>query len=503
MPQEPTKSRPHPFPWRGVFLRAAAGMVLLVLVVRLAWGWYAGRLVAAQLEPIRQRGEPTTLAEMPWEDVPDAGNAWLIQQKAIDSVSTTVESPANSTLEYYDYPPFPKAWTQRAVASESANAPAMALARQARALTAVQIGQRPAEPSQVQFGYLTGSRKLANTLGDGAVFRHVNGDDAEAVERLIDILHLARSLRHVDFIVPQLVAVGIEAIAAHDVLVIAPEIRVTSGAARPTDRPALREQVRGLIAALLDEDLAWDRLPRSLMAERLMLANSIRRNADGTWMIRPLSDMEAVRLRRNIGITIAASRLRTKPAVEAALAECKWDRYDPFTSDSPPRHSRYFGVGGEGFGRYLETHSRVIAYRRIAAVALAIRLYQADHDGRRPERLEQLVPDYLTQLPADPYSATGQPFAYLILPGARPDGADRPMLAFTPTGAVGVGPGPAPEYSWTSWKRPRGNAEIRQYRDLSRFVPPPEPSPQAVEGDPAEPDAPGEQPEQQQGAEQP
>jgi hypothetical protein len=68
----------------------------------------------------------------------------------------------------------------------------------------------------------------------------------------------------------------------------------------------------------------------------------------------------------------------------------------------------------------MERHYQVITERRMAATALAIRLYELDH-GQRPKTLEELVPDYLPAVPDDPYSAGPQPIRYL------PD-ADPPIL---------------------------------------------------------------------------
>ena len=57
-------------------------------------------------------------------------------------------------------------------------------------------------------------------------------------------------------------------------------------------------------------------------------------------------------------------------------------------------------------------HYRTLAYRRMAAVALAIRLFEADYGGP-PIELSELVPAYLQALPADPFSADGRTFGYL------------------------------------------------------------------------------------------
>jgi hypothetical protein len=61
--------------------------------------------------------------------------------------------------------------------------------------------------------------------------------------------------------------------------------------------------------------------------------------------------------------------------------------------------------------RAVEHRYRVLTERRLAATVLAIRLYEIDK-GRRPETLDQLVPDYLPAVPLDPMVAGGQPLRY-------------------------------------------------------------------------------------------
>jgi hypothetical protein len=68
------------------------------------------------------------------------------------------------------------------------------------------------------------------------------------------------------------------------------------------------------------------------------------------------------------------------------------------------------------------------ARRRLLICDLAIRLYQAEY-GKLPERLEQLAPEYLRELPIDPFS--GRPPVYrprgeaaFLLYSIGPDGND-------------------------------------------------------------------------------
>jgi hypothetical protein len=56
--------------------------------------------------------------------------------------------------------------------------------------------------------------------------------------------------------------------------------------------------------------------------------------------------------------------------------------------------------------RSIVLHYGTIARRRMAATALAIRLFELDH-GHRPLTLDELVPDYLSEVPADPMSSNG------------------------------------------------------------------------------------------------
>jgi hypothetical protein len=58
-------------------------------------------------------------------------------------------------------------------------------------------------------------------------------------------------------------------------------------------------------------------------------------------------------------------------------------------------------------------HYRALAEHRLAAAALAVKWYQADHDGRPPATLEELVPKYLPATPADPFAPGGKPLRYV------------------------------------------------------------------------------------------
>ena len=54
-------------------------------------------------------------------------------------------------------------------------------------------------------------------------------------------------------------------------------------------------------------------------------------------------------------------------------------------------------------------HNRVVAHERLLAVEMALRCCRAER-GQAPSRLDGLVPDYLSKVPADPFS--GRPLIY-------------------------------------------------------------------------------------------
>ncbi len=99
-------------------------------------------------------------------------------------------------------------------------------------------------------------------------------------------------------------------------------------------------------------------------------------------------------------------------------------------SDMIPCYSHWFALDVH-FNRTFETQFKQIAGRRMATVSLATRLYRRDH-GRWPEELSQLVPDYLPQVPTDPFHADGRPLGYFLQRGALPDGSDRPSFTSIP-----------------------------------------------------------------------
>jgi hypothetical protein len=482
-------------------------LLALTLLLRLVWGWYAARQLAAALDALRRQGHPTAENEVVTESIPASENAWPLYAKAIGAMKPGVDSPRYSNLEFPPYAPYGAQWETLAAVSEAAHAPAFAAARQARHLPRSQFPLTATLSAGWNRPEWNAARRLASNLADGAEYAHLRGDDAEAVGRLLDTLHLGRSLRQDPTIVGQLVSVGVQALAADTVQRVAPTMRLDAEASA---KPATRDQARELIKALLDEKDSRTWFARALSRERVVMLDALYTEADGTWALRPLADRTALRWTRAFDTLIdTAERLNAAQARKVAGALQEPERPEPLTAalTSPHapefvRYSRWFeSFGPDNLARAIEQFHRASAERRATAVIVAARLYRQDH-GRWPDDAAELVPKFLDALPADPFRGDDGAIGYVLMKGALPDGGDRPLVYFE------VGPSSEgsidtePMYGWQvdhTLRIGRGRYEGRQYRDVSYWLPKSrrfdealKASTQAVGNDPDEPDAPGD-----------
>jgi hypothetical protein len=263
---------------------------------------------------------------------------------------------------------------------------------------------------------LNPQRGLANLLQATAWYHHQNGDDRQAVERVHQIFAQARALSRQPFLVSHLVAVGVAAQGDQTLLPMLPDLRVGSG---PTD--ATPAQLRRLIADLTDDRWRSAGLRRAMQVERIgmlelaeLLPAGEGRSAvqfktpDVVWRVAaPLVYRDARLMLDDYAAYLAAVGNEDWPSAYHQLPKAdRWRRVPqlhPFASLTSP-----------DVGRAVLTSFRVTTEQRIFGVLTAIKLYAADHHGDLPPTLDDLVPDYLMEVPADPMSPGGQqPLGYL------------------------------------------------------------------------------------------
>jgi hypothetical protein len=288
-------------------------------------------------------------------------------------------------------------------------------------------------------------------------------------------LALSDVVAHDPSLISYLVSIGIQALAVDRAQKIAGGLTVAGAgqpATQPTARPATRQQVLGLIANLLDDAPLRAAQRNAFIGERAMQIDAVRWYTSETWLLRPMFTLDAVRIGRMFDRYFAAADATGWTAAEKAMG-------NPAPAD-PLDLSRIVGQFlRSSLNRAALTGHRVTVDRRVAAIALAVRLYQLDH-GQFPATLDALVPAYLPVVPADPFSPTGQPFKYLLAAkGTRPIvySVDENGVDDTPDESV------LPPFAAWGWQTftvplpaPRQTKPFDQYRDVSRWMPPTPPA---------------------------
>src|SRR5688572_5180731 len=116
----------HPRFWLRHKLLALTTLVALMLLLRLAWGWYVGLTLQHHLARLRANHHPTAAAELPFPQVPAADNAFTIHMQAHKALAAGVNSPSNNDAVDPPLfrPPFSQTWLQAAEISDRMHAPA-------------------------------------------------------------------------------------------------------------------------------------------------------------------------------------------------------------------------------------------------------------------------------------------------------------------------------------------------------------------------------------------
>ena len=396
----PADAAGRPYPPRLRWLKVgAAGVALLalsLLALRLVAGWSADRRVEAAVARLRAEGRPVVPADLNSTPPPDAENAAVFLARAAASIKLTkVQEAAADKIGGPAFTPADLAQLRAAVA---ANAAALADAHAARDVPKVDWRVHFRRPVfAVGQPNLNPQRELANLMRDALTVQAADGDSAAAVGTALDLLRAAKAEIAGKTVVANLVGLGMSDVAVRQVELALPKLTF---AGDPGPRPASRAQAAALVDAFLDYSLIRG-MADAVDAERVGTSDFLDGLGTG-WTLRPFfrsteADRfpyaEAVRAAAFVGNLKAAESL---PAWSASL-------------DGP---KGFATVLDSDQTKLLTTTLRAVANRRLAAVAVAVRLYRVDHAGRLPGALADLVPQYLPAVPVDPMRADGGPLGY-------------------------------------------------------------------------------------------
>ncbi len=422
-------------------LSIAGGCLLVALIVlRVWWGWEAGRRLQAEIDKYIAAGEPVFIADFEAQlaEVPDDQNAAILIEEA-GSLAVFVTADGVDSEDYtYDHEKVAKD-LDNVRKLMAANARSLALVREARSrpLAAWKHGldvQSRAATGRSWGGY----RQISKMLRLATSFHYHNGNHAEVVEAIEDQIFLSEALQADPHLIASLVAWAIEGLAFGCVewfgatLVVDDKLDPSGDAVTPADRL----QVEKLILDLLNEQTPRElaiRARHGSRAQNLDFLQAIDRFGWGAYAGRFMGPTVADRVRsllsRPIVVLDTLRAMRVESLAAEALKEKDWpaarkhfpgDAAESWRPAEPPsllrRVSRpltetpfgsYSGSSPTGVRMFFQN----LAKRRMTAVALAIRLYEVDK-GRRPDDLSELVPEYLATVPRDPFSPEGGPILY-------------------------------------------------------------------------------------------
>jgi len=448
------KPIPPRYWWLKRILAAIGVLVLALACLRWWWGWEAHRRLQAEIERYRASGQLVYAYEFDeqLDAVSDDQNAAVLLERAMDGITASTASGVYFTT-FLDEPATFDTDMVAATELMESNADILVLVRQARNRPQVAWSQRLAHRNVV-FGFASSQRLLAKLLWFSATFDYRTGNHAEAVDTMHDFLRFNEAVAAHPMLISTLVAWACHSLGCSLIEEYGSDLEL-EGAQSETNvqlKPAHREHVERLIVELMDDKTPREALVRTFYGERARyhdLLNSIRLGAlFGTRLPKPtpwgrvtdflkwpLLQLDVIRVARYDTLLAEAAMTPSWPTASARLP-VNTRRLSLIREASRP----FSEIGIPSDTRVLELFFRHLAQRGMAATALAIRLFEVDN-GRRPGSLSELVPKYLTHVPADPFSPDGACMRYrpdaeeAVLYSVGADGNDNGgIVALTPDG---------------------------------------------------------------------
>jgi len=304
------------------------------------------------------------------------------------------------------------------------NRPALAMLAEARGKGSLRWDVWFDSPMcETRCGHLFVQDNLARLLEGQLLLAHVRGNDGQAMQSTRDLLMMSRAVEQMLPGFSHTKAAAISSSVCDRLIEISPGLRIGSA-----EGEVAKEEVVELIRSLLDESGVVEaqlRHLRWLRASHVQLARAYYN--DRLWSGRTpqvalpwqvvmfwekpaaMADTREI-LRLSTEILQAAEASEDAPgfARMAATALTRLERVDHnfgWQAIARPQTQSYRW--------FMQRHYLHLAERRLAATALAIRLYVVDHGSVFPKTLEELTPAYLAAVPADPMARKGNGIKYI------------------------------------------------------------------------------------------
>ena len=410
-----------PYPPRYRWLKRSfliVGIVLVLLAgLRIWWGWYAHRCLQAEIDAIHARGEPILPEDFQQPPIPDADNAaWYLRQAAAAIKSHQVIDEADTDALWMTAP------IGNIAAYMADEQAALRYARLARQHKQINWNIKWSGFS-TRFPDLHSQRELAHLLGVAAAVEHRQAKDAEAIQSVRDLHRVADAMNQFSppTLVSHLVGVGIDAVTTDGAMLLSYVLQLSGS------NTAEGRQISEMIHDLSDERQYQLAGVQCWYGERLLPLDILQTPQWGLLLsppsveekfVHPMYELDVVQFLDEETQVAEACKQATWPAVRGKLPA----RVSLNSHGMAFQASRFLSSMIRPSERAILMHFRELAERRGAAVALAIRLYRADHGDQWPATLEELVPRYIAAVPVDPFSPTAATLRY------KRDAAGGPIL---------------------------------------------------------------------------
>ncbi len=416
--------------WLKRILATIGVLVLALACLRWWWGWEAHRRLQAEIERYQAAGQLVYAYEFDKEmdAVPDDQNTAVLLERAMDGITASTASGVYFTT-FIDGPGTFDTNMEAATELMESNRDVLDLVRLARDRPQVAWSQRlkgSIVSLNLNIGFWSRQRLLAKLLWFSATYHYRTGNHAEAVDTMHDFLRFSEAVDTHPMLISSLVSWACYSLGCSLIEEFGSDLELVGAQSEPSGqvKPAHRQQVERLIVEMIDDRMPREALVRTFYGERAyylaILDSAYRRRMPfgrplpkptvwgrvSDFLKRPLLQLDVIRVARYDTLLAEAAMSATWADVSGRLPV---RMHQPSVIREASRLLSEIEIPSHN--RSIELFFRHLAQRRMAATALAIRLFEVDN-GFRPRSLSELVPEYLTHVPADSFSPDGACIRY-------------------------------------------------------------------------------------------
>jgi len=383
--------------------RRVAAACLILAAIWTATDVYATALLNRELEAIRQRGEPLTMAELAPPPVADKDNAAVLYKRA-DATLKKLGFTQDEEIQMMGQDPKTNAMMSAPQLSAARRRllqkyrPAIERIRQASRLSSCVFPRDWNQPAfEILFPELAYLRKFARLMSASAIQEAQDGQTSQAIADVGVIYRISEHATSDPILISLLVSIAIENVG-HNAL------------AQVFEYSNLTPAQKSAVEAILPRSDREQDLARALRGERAFGLSGFNATDLQTDVLRltdesdqtSLLDSSLFRVAHTIGRPIfkldEVWYLRSHPA-----------NPHPVPFQDIPRYAALTRILMPVFERLHQTIDKAETNRSLAQVALDLNVYHTQNKSY-PATLAQLEAQRKTKLPLDPFS--GKPFFY-------------------------------------------------------------------------------------------